>query len=325
MTKAEYQKAYVAARKRAGRLTTDGLRELKSTYEEAARQLAEIVRDAKARLLSDLTIQTREAMRRQMEAGANNIRSHLDNILPARIRNMSEYVSSIDEKLLSDALPVGIGINKAGVQAVSQMVNERVLRSVINRIFQDGYTLSERIWKVGSDYPIQMKRVISAGFAQGRDPVKIAKDLQVYIDDGKVALAKRYGPDLEAGTKQWLKRIRGQVDYRALRLVRSELYMSLQEAGRESGRANPGATNLYDWILNAGRQDWGCVCPDLAAGSPYEYNQVPGFPHPNCQCRTQARLRDHDTFVNDLKRWSRGEDVDYLNEWNREFYVPATQ
>lgn len=209
------------------------------------------------------------------------------------------------------------------------MVNERVVRSVINRMFADGYTLSERIWRVGSDYPTQINRVISSGFAQGRDPVKIAKDLQVYIRDGKPALAKRYGPDLTAGTKAWMRRIRGQVDYRALRLVRSELYMSLQEAGRESGRANPGATEVYDWILNAGRQIWNCACEDYAGGGPidggYDYHDVPSYPHPHCQCRTQARLRNHKQFTGDLKRWSRGESVDYLDEWNREFYVPATQ
>jgi len=325
MTKQEYNAAYSAARRKAGRLTAAGMRELKTTYEKAGEDVARVVRDAKARSLSDLTIQSREGIRKQLEDGANNIRNDLDNMLNKQMRRASKTITDIDAKYLKEALPTGINITAAGIESVSAIVNERVVRSVINRIFSDGYTLSERIWRAGSDYPVQMNRVLAAGFAQGRDPVKIAKDMEVYIADGKRKLAERYGPNLRSGTKQWVKRIRGKVDYRALRLVRSELYMSLQEAGRESGRANPGAMDQYDWILNPGRQQWGCVCPDNAAGSPYTYQNVPSYPHPHCACRTQARLRKRKTFVNDLKKWSRGQDVEYLDQWNREFYVPATQ
>ena len=47
---------------------------------------------------------------------------------------------------------------------------------------------------------------------RGVIPVKIAKDLEVYVAEGKASLMKRYG-NLEAGTKEFAKRIPRNVDY----------------------------------------------------------------------------------------------------------------
>jgi hypothetical protein len=323
MTQAEYTKAYAKARRSVFNLTRRVMKELEKVYITAGDQVAAIVRDAELRDLSPLTINSRTAIQLQLEAGANNIRSHLANNLPKSIRDSSNIVSRIDKKYMTELLPFGRGVDAAGIAAVTEIVNEKVVISVINRVFTDGYSFSDRIWLVGTDYRTNINRVISAGYAQGRDPVKIAKDIQVYIEDGKIKLAKRYGPNLKAGTKRFLQRVRLKIDYRALRLVRSELYMGLQDAGRESGRANPGGLGLYDWILNPNRQQWNCVCPDNAAGSPYAYNEVPSFAHPNDMCRVQVRLRRQDDFLKDLKKWGNEEDVGYLDSWYREYYVPG--
>lgn len=321
MTKREYSRAYARARKQGLTLTTRTMREIKKVYKLAGDAVAEVVADVKARQLSDLTLQANEAIQAQLEIGANSIRAKLSDTIPEAIRKSSGYVTRVDKKYINDFLIPGIG--RAEINTVFAAVNERVVRSVVNRMFTDGYTLSERIWRIGTHYQNQVSRVIAAGFAQGRDPVKIAKDIQGYIKNGKTHLAKSYGPRLKKGTRQWYKRIHKKIDYRALRLVRSELYMGLQEAGRESGRANPGAEDLYDWILNEHREQWPCSCPDNAAGSPYTFQTVPIYPHPNCMCRIQPRLRDRDQFVEDLKKWASGENVDYLDAWNREYYLPA--
>ena len=92
---------------------------------------------------------------------------------------------------------------------------------------------------------------------------------------------KRYGK-LERGTAEYARRIPRSVDYRALRIVRSELYASLKEVGIENGKANPSALDKFDWVMQSGRADWDCDCPDLAAGSPYTAAQFPAQPHPNC-------------------------------------------
>ena len=119
---------------------------------------------------------------------------------------------------------------------------------------------------------------------------------------------------------EFAKRIPRNVDYRAMRIVRSELYASLKETGLESGRANPSALDAYDWVMQSGRADWDCDCPDLARNSPYTYAQFPAQPHPNCGCYSVARLMDTNDFVADLKRWSNGEDVPYIDDWKAKYY-----
>lgn len=323
MTRAEYNRAYAKARRSAWYLTRAVMRELKEVYIDAGKEVAAEVRRAILEDLSPLTIQSGSAVQQALELGANSIRDHLAKEIPESIQTVTKRVSKIDNKYLSDFSPIGRGVTIEGIRRTSEIVISRVLASVVNRIFTDGYSFSDRIWLVGTDYRIQINRVISTGYAQGRDPVKIAKDIEVYIADGKIKLSKRYGPNLKAESKRFLKRVRQKIDYRALRLVRSELYMSLQDSGRESGRANPGALNEYYWVLNPNRQEWGCVCPDNAAGSPYEYNDVPGYSHPNCMCRVVAKLKDRGDFLRDLKAWGNGQDMDYLDQWYREYYLPS--
>lgn len=331
MTRREYQRAYARARRRGALLTRAAMRELRQTYIDAAALVSESVRRAELRGLSELTIQSRRAIQEQLEAGADLIRGQVGLVVPNTVRRGSTMISGIDEQYLIDAVS-GQGlldtrqplpVDAVGIRYVFAAVNDRVVSQTINRVWQDGYTLSTRVWNTGVDYQNQINRVISAGFAQGRDPVRIARDIEVYTADGKRQLAKRYGPNLERGTKQWLRRIRQDVDYRALRLVRSELYASLQAAGRESGLSNPAGNDLYDWILEPNRQQWGCECPALADGGPYHYQDVPSYPHSNCGCRVQVQLRDGNEFQRDLERWAGGESVDYLDTWYRDIYIPA--
>jgi hypothetical protein len=175
------------------------------------------------------------------------------------------------------------------------------------------------VWRAGQYYQTQIKNVISAGLAQGRDIIKIAKDIQIYTADGKIALVKRFGPGLIRGSKAFINRIGNRIDYRALRLIRSEMNMSLQDAGKEQGRVNPACTQLWDWV-RGGSQHWNCICPELAANSPYEYNAVPGYPHPNCICQVRPRLMNHAEFVNDLSFWANGQQVPYLDNWYNNIY-----
>jgi len=320
MTRKEFYKAYSAARKKTLRLSVRGINELKKIYNKAGDMVAEVIADVKARQLSDITLEAQTAISRQLELGANLIRGKMSENLSSMMRKAAGYVTGVDAQYLKTIMPGIRGVTSIGIDAVYAAVNERVVRSLVNRMFQDGYTLSDRIWRVGSDYRDNISRVIGSGFAQGRDPVKIARDIKGYIKGGKTYLAKSYGPRLKAGTHAWYSRIRKDIDYRAIRLVRSELYMSLQEAGKESGRANPGALDLYNWVLNPHRQQWNCVCPENARNGPYTYNNIPPFAHPNDMCRIEPVLRERDNFLYDLQSWANFEPVPYLDQWHSEFY-----
>lgn len=321
MTSAEFNALYIEARDRLPGLTRETMKQILDAYITAGKLASSAVKGAQLLGRSDLTIESWQAIEAQLAAGAQNIMAAINDGVYSAVANSTEFTSGINERYINEAvISAGAGgsITTAGVAAVYRSINDTVIASIANRIYSDGYAFSTRVWRAGLSYQEQIRRVLLAGLAQGRDPIKLAEDLSVYIRDGKIALVQRYGK-LVRGTGSLIKRISNRVDWRALRLVVSELYAGLQDAARLQGHANPAGLDVYDWILERGRQDWDCACPDIASGSPYRYEAVPGYPHPRCRCRIVVRLRPHREFVDDLKKWVNFESVDYLDEWYAEF------
>ncbi len=320
MNRAEYLAAYRATRKSAPHLTKQAMTEVGNAFKQAGELVAEQVRKAELTDASEFTIKSLQNINLQLDEGSRIIRESLESEIPLSVDKLSSRITAIDEQYMDDAIArSGSTLSRVKVKNLFVSLNVQMVVNTTTRIWSDGYTFSDRIWKVGQSYAEDMRRVLSAGLAQGRDPVKIAADLEKYIADGKQILAKRYGK-LEAGTRQFVQRIPRNVDYRALRLVRSEIYTTLKEIGVSSGLANPAALDLYDWVMQAGRADWSCSCPEYAHEGPYRHDEVPSPPHPNCSCYVVARLMDTDQFIEDLKRWEAGERVDYLDEWKSAYY-----
>lgn len=321
MTKAEYNRLYRAAGRDLPNLTLSQLSKLKSTYIKASKDVGRIIRDAQKRGLSDLTQQSWTAIDNQLTLSIEDIRKAIDTRTQRTVVLGQRRFKNINLEYLDDVIDNAGGlITRTGLSNMMRVMDDRVLQSTLNRIWQDGYSYSDRIWRAGLRYQHDVKNVISAGLAQGRDVIKIARDLGRYTRDGRTALVNSYG-ELKRGSKQFIKRIGNKVDYRALRIVRSELYASMQDSSKLAGQFNPASNGLYDWVRTTSK-DWGCNCPDNAAGSPYTLENLPSYDHPNCLCRIVPHLRNHDEFVQDLRAWSQGERVDYLNDWYNDYYLP---
>ena len=320
MTRKEYLTAYRSVRKSSPTIIKSTMTQIRQAYITAAEKVADEIRVAQLSGMSDFTIKSWQNIDIQLNDSIGKISKAIEDGVPASAGNFSSRLTAIDEQYLLDAnARAGAGLSAVKIKNMFVKVNDDVIANIAKRVYSDGYTFSERCWRVGTNVPNDMRQTILSGLAQGRDPVKIAKDLEVYVAEGKASLMKRYG-NLEAGTKEFAKRIPKNVDYRAMRIVRSELYASLKETGLESGRANPSALDAYDWVMQSGRADWDCDCPDLARNSPYTYAQFPAQPHPNCGCYSVARLMDTNEFVADLKRWSKGESVQYIDDWKAKYY-----
>jgi len=322
MTKTEYDALYRQARKTYPNLTRSAMTEIRRTYKAASNSIAKQIKDAelagKAFTPNSLT-----SIQRQLDEAVELVNIRLGEGINKTTRAGLDKTADINLKYLSESF-AAVGSSRVTAAGLSEMyvgVNEKVIESIINKVYQDGYKLSERIWKAGQDYKTKINSVITEGLAQGRSTIQIAKDVQKYTADGKIALANRYGPNLTRGTKEFLRRIGDKVDYRSLRLVRSVLYDGLQEATAEQGRSNPGTNGWYDWVLESGRQHWKCDCPDIASNSPYKYERIPAYPHPNCRCDIRPQLRDVNKFNADLKKWVGGGDVPYMDDWYHGTYL----
>lgn len=283
-----------------------------------------MVRRAETVGLSQLTIRSQQDVQTQLNLAIAEINKRLDEVTRGAINTATDSQTAIDKRFYNETvLAVAPNqVTKSGITALLSGVNRRVVLSLVGRLWGDGYSYSDRVWRSARGFEDKIKRIITEGLARGRDVVKIARDIEVYVKDGAATAAKRWG-DLQKDTNEWNRRIgRANVDYNALRLVRTELGASLQDAAAWQGDFNPGANGWYDWV-RINTIEWGCECPDLAANGPYRKEDIPARPHPNCLCEIRPQLRDQKEFIGSLKSWASGSSVGYLDEWYRTKYVPA--
>jgi len=325
LTAAEYRAAYDRARRTWPKLTAATMREIRDVYLESANKLAEILRSGSLDDKSKITQAAARQMEAEFERAAKAIQASIVEEVPLLISRGYDGFSKIEVEFMTDALE-GIDqgkVTEKGLQNVYVGVNQRVVETTLHRVGQDGYTFAQRAGRAAGFYQQDMNRLIAAGFAQGRDLAKIAEDLTKYVTDGKIKTVKRWGEILEPESKALLKRVPERVDYRALRIARSELASSLQEGARQNGKINPGALNEFDWVLTNEFHASGDPCPDLAANSPYAFNEVPAYPHPNCECWIRPRLKPAKEFRDELLRWADGGNSPDVNEWYSNVYRPA--
>jgi hypothetical protein len=287
-----------------GTLDIDAMTELRTHYLDAAKAAGAQIATSSGLKKGHFT-----AVQKQLTETSNRLAEAIEKTGMNYIGESAKTFTGISSRFMQDS---GVS-HRNSIVAMTNAVNTDVVNSTIMRQYgKNNYTFSDSVWNTTrKGWLDDVKSVVTSGIAMGRDPVKIAQDLAKYTRGGKTALLKSWGPEAKMGDK----RLPEAIDYRAARLVRSEMYASMQNAQALAGLDNPACNGLFDWILNASRVDWNCICEELAADGPYEYEELPDYPHPNCMCIIQPKLRDHDQFMKDLKAWGDGEDVDYMDEW----------
>lgn len=319
MTNSEYEKLHKQIARNRGRLTISEQRKLRKVYLTAAVDAGTVIQKTITRGLSSLTETRWRSIQMQLSAGAKSIGNAADEAVQNALASGFTRMADIEQEYIITAVKAAdASINAVRLSGVYASINVGLIRAVTGKVYKDGYTYSHRVWGtfgpdgavlgVSGDWMNRIKNIISAGIAQGRDPVKIAKDLQNYVKLGADGMltAGSWGK-LKGGARDYITRLgKSGVDYRALRLVRSEMYSGLQLASVENGEFNPGGTGWYDWILRGGRESWPCECESLASAGPYRANNVPSYPHPNCYCYIVQRLMSRKELIGDLKDYVGG-------------------
>jgi len=306
VTATEYEKLYIAARGKWPKLVRSVMRELKIVYTDSADKIAAQLRAAAAAGRSQLTLDMLSDLQAQLMSAAEAIAARLQAEVPRMVTEGYAQYAKIDNAMIAELM--GATVSAAGLASMTVAVNNRLIANLLNRTWQDGYTFSERVFQVGGDYQEQIKRLVASGIAQGRGTIKIAKDIQDYVAKGRGGLPTEYG------NAKFGDVVAKKVDWRALRIARSELASSMQASALQQGLNNPASAGLFNWVrINTQIHD--CVCPELAAGSPYKAADVPAYPHSNCACAVRPVLKDLNTVAADIARWHNGEHVEYLDQW----------
>jgi len=323
MTSQDYISAYAKERKQWPQLTNSTRKKIKAEYIAAGLAIAAIIREGEL-VNGELSFDTQRKLDQAILEGSQAIVDAMREHIPALLTTAAAGYVAIETAFVADAFrDLTSRVTKDGIEKMfSKTATATVQRALNSPLAADGLVFWSRVPNISKEFGDDVVNLVRAAINEGRNIGKIAADINKYVKDGKAGTIHRWGEVIEPDSKRLLKRVPEQVDYRALRLVRSELGRGLQETAKANGPNNPGGSGWYDWVrINV--IDWGCACPANAANGPYQYDNIPAYDHPNCMCIVRQRMKDGNDFRRELEAWTRGEPNSDLDRWYSEKYLPG--
>lgn len=249
--------------------------ELRRTLRIAAQEAERVARNssslraAQVRLAASNAV-TWQAIGEVIEAGIGD-----------GVTSALEYQALFDENLFARA-----GVSSQYWAASQMATAQEGMQSLISRK-ENGYTLSQRVWRDSQRAQVGLNDTINTGLALGKTPAEIAKDVGKYLR-----------PDVPGGAS-----------YVAMRLGRSEVVNAYHQTSVRKYQQTPWVVRVK-WNLSGShpRPD---ECNEYADQEFFKPNEVPDKPHPNCLCYVTPEAMPVQEYAD---RFKAGEFDNYINE-----------
>lgn len=250
---------------------------------------------------------------RNASAEARHIIRSLENkgTTSAAVRSVQIQLAKVNAEMwagVGDAAKIGIGdavyealdlqaafdskvLGKAGFSEQywrsSMLAQAQVgAESLISRK-QNGYTLSDRVYRNRALSQGQVDKAIDNGLLLGKSAAEIAADVKRFIDPATP----------------------GGASYAAMRLGRTEVQNAFHATSVRNYQQTPWIEKVV-WRLSGShpRPD---ACNEYADHKPYKPENVPDKPHPNCLCYVEPVVMDIDKYA---KNFQAGKYDSYIEE-----------
>ncbi|MDR0490865.1 MAG: hypothetical protein LBH28_06440, partial [Oscillospiraceae bacterium] len=132
------------------------------------------------------------------------------------------------------------------------------------------------------------------------------------------------GSKLPYAVKQYATRLgKAGLDYRAISIARTEMTAMLADEQAAIAEDSSIATGEMDFVMDRGRDHWGCQCEHYAEQNPWKVDDPdrPEIPvHPNCMCGWRPRLKTDEEIIAAFKEEMK-EDLEAVEgtDWQKEF------
>lgn len=302
---AEYLKR---ARERFEREEVVTVRQVREVYKRAARRIRDAVG---AVTLGTLREHHMLALAKALEEQAEALRGQLNGVLRSGIQLAVDLAVEPAERITLET--AGEVLDRAGIRAMFQNINQRAVTALLSRTRGDGLRLSDRIWRVSRSWQRATSRVIEDMVAQGLNSREAARYIDRYLQ-----------PQTHTVLKTETRRRLGvprDVSMEAMRLAVTEMNNAFHEGTILAGRATPSYQGIH-WRLSHAHvvPD---ICDKLAEGSPYPKGQEPEKPHPWCRCVAIQVHEDTQAFMQRLREWvNNPESQPDLERWYNEYAKP---
>lgn len=204
------------------------------------------------------------------------------------------------------------------------------------RVYSDGLTLSQRIWRLQNGGMTQIRTTIAAGMAERTNAWDLAERLERQLNADQEwpkwseQRLREMDPAGRAQSQDGLWRNSAEqraamppdglsapagVSYNALRLARNEIQAANHAVTSEIARNFPGIVGRKVVLSPAHpRSD---ICDELAAGGPYEKSADFLPAHPQCMCRWEEVLMPVADFTRQTREWLAGDNrfLDDYSTW----------
>lgn len=309
----EYLKLVKASRKKLSRIRFITEIEVLKAYKEATKSIASKIKENERR-----NLQT---------AYYENIYADLDDM-----------VTTLNERLIQ-AIESGIYATVEATTGVQTLFNELIYPPHISTIangylrdlnykyvnnflagglYDDGKSLSDRIWEKSKKNCDDIKTLISSNIAKGANSRELAKKLDNYVNPTQMTKASTIVSGMDRN-----------ISYQAQRLARTSLTHIANETDRNNAKENVFCKGMR-WNLSGSHYErqvkrWGeDICDVYANQDGYNLGRgvfpIEEYPisHPNCLCYATQEQPSLDDIINRVNNWvDGGEDEELENSYQK--------
>lgn len=222
-----------------------------------------------------------------------NIQELNDDLVKQIAQGRELAISVFTEYAKENFEKIADGIwNATDIEEMFTAINKRALIALATRTKAYGLKVSDRVWRISQDVRRQLTQAIEDGIAAGRDPRKVARDIQALLNPGvRTELRKETRKRLAAPK---------DVCMEAMRLAVTEMQHAAHEATIMSYYHMPTCEGFI-WKLSNNHpiRD---IC-DEYANKFFDKDMVPSKPHPWCRCYLVPKMKPPAYVREELRAW----------------------
>jgi hypothetical protein len=208
-------------------------------------------------------------------------------------------------------------------QAIARMWEarrQRALDTASQRVYSDGFNLSQRVWRLEQDGLQDIRRTLATALTERTSASRLARTLEPLLGAGnncpRWAYSRLYKMTVGERATDSSGLLKGDecnstgLAYNALRMARNEIQIAHHAVNDELFRVSPWVTG--EKIRTSPGHAEVDICDEYAQGGPYQPGEVTLPLHCQCMCWKQAVVMPAADFRNQVRGWMRGEN-DFLN------------
>lgn len=266
-------------------------------YKELYKQVKKEANNIKGNNITNIMrMEYLNRLQREINSEINKIRLSINNAITSGMDETSNAVVEDYRRFLYQMGFSRIDVNKSFLHLADDVVRN----ITTGNVYQDGWKLSDALWKDGQQIRNDINKIISNGVAMNKGSYDIAKDLEKYVNPEAMK------------PWDWSKvypGVRKKIDYNAQRLARTLVSHAYQQSFMNACEKNPFIT-AYRWIT-ADIHGRTCeLCRSRANDDNYGLgsgvfpkNQLP-LDHPNGLCTFEAVIPDSmETIADRIVDW----------------------